>query len=63
MIPPGLPFSPFDGVYNPAFPVPNGGVAGTFNAFGWVREVINDVTPQYWGDMAYYANQGPGVFT
>lgn len=52
--------NPFTGVNNPAFPVHDGGVAGTFNAFGWVRELFTTAIPSYIGDMNYYAGGGVG---
>lgn len=62
MIPPPDMTDPFAGVYNTAFPVPDGGVAASFNAFGWFRQIVNTAIPSYVADMNYQANRAPGVF-
>lgn len=54
--------NPFAGVWNPAFPHPNGAVAGSYNAFGWFREVVNIAIPEYVNDMRYYWSKNPGVY-
>ena len=62
MQPRPFPNNPFAGAYNPAFPVPDGAVAGTFNAFGWLRELINSGLGQSINDLDYASTIGSGYY-
>ncbi len=53
--------NPSAGTWNTAFPVPNGGVASTFTAFGWLRVLFADGIPEFFGDMQYAAGLTGGV--
>lgn len=57
-----FPTNPFQGVNNPSLPVPNGGAAGTFNAFGWLRELVNSGIGQSINELNAQAGVGSGVF-
>jgi hypothetical protein len=54
--------NPFAGAWNEAFPVPDGGVAGSFVAFGWFRQLWNEAVPSYVSDMVHYEQVQPGGF-
>lgn len=57
-----FPANPFVGVWNPGLPVPNGGAAGTFNAFGFLRELVNTGIGESINDANYFAGINSGVF-
>lgn len=61
MIAPPWMDDPFYGVYNPGLPVPDGGTAGTFVAWGWFRSLFTTAIPSYIADMEYVQGSSPGV--
>ena len=62
MLPPPDLSDPFAGTWNDAFPVPDGGIAATFTAYGWVRALFNDAIPQAAGDFRYVSTFQGGTY-
>lgn len=55
---PQIQVNPFIGVNNPSVPHTTGGV---FVAWGWFRNLVNNIMPEYIADMEHYGTIGNGI--